>query len=343
MWVSTKGRTASEPALPLCIEMNWPVRTLLWPKVGPKVFDDLAAHVRSSPYVSIAAEDIRIRGMFDCGTRVPPKVRYRVKQENGCLAIERLPPERPIPNGPTLLIMLESPHHYEYRQGSKPGSMTPIGPAQGNTGTAICSYLAQILGNSLDMGTVPADTRVVIANPVPFQASLHAAHRQELAGSFARLRDAVWASIWAVPQVRAEFRTTIAIYDPRWIVNACTGRRDGWSGLKGQISDWAYENGLGDKLYNAPHPGRSGWNGNTKFKQLRRIDINCAPVASLKRNLIGVGPVVARRIAQARPFAHLCCLKEVEGIGDRMLKENQWRMTAGQNAGTRATNCYEPL
>ena len=314
------------------------------PKIGQKVFGDLRNHVRPSQCVSIAGSNIRIRGMFDCRSRVRAEVRYRVKRENGYLAIERLPPECSPAEGSTLLIMLESPHRDEYRQGSRPGSMTPIGPAQGGTGIAICSYLARILGNSPDLGAVPTGIRVVIANPVPFQASVHAAHCQELAGSFARLRDAVWTSIWAIPQVRCAFHATVTRHNPRWIVNACTGGPDGWSGLKGQMSDWAYENSLGDRLYTAPHPGRNGWNRNTQFKKLRRIDINCASEASLKRNLIGVGPTIASRIVaarEARPFARLCCLKGVRGIGDGMLEENRWRMKTGRNTATPATSRCE--
>lgn len=332
---SAKHRTASEAAVSLCIEMNWPIRTLLTPKIGPKVFCDLRkARVQPSRYVSITDGCIRIRGMFECGARVLEDVRYWVVRRNGCLGIERLPPECPDPDGPTLLIMLESPHRDEYQPGSRPGSMMPIGPAQGGTGTAICRYLADILRKSKDVGTVPAGARVVIANPVPFQASLHAVHRKELAGSFARLRDAVWTSIWEVQEVREAFRTTMMQYNPHWIVSACTGGSDGWSGLKGQMSDWAYANGLGDRLYTAPHPGRNGWNGSTKFKKLRKIDINHACEASLKRSLIGVGPKVAHRIVDARPFARLCCLKGVEGIGDGMLDKNRWRITAGRSAVT---------
>ncbi len=318
----------------LCIEMEWPVRTLLKPKIGPRVFGDLRNHMQPSRYVSIAGGHIRIRGMFKRRACVPEDVRYRVVRRNGCLRVERLPSECPDSDGLTLLIVLESPHCDEYRSGSRPGSMKPIGPAQGGTGAAICRYLADILGKSTDMRTVPTGTRVVIANPVPFQASLHAVHGQKLAGSFARLRDAVWTSVWAVPQVRCEFHATVTRYNPEWIVNACTGGSDGWSGLKGQMSDWAYENDLDDKLYTVPHPGRNGWNGSTEFRKLRRIDINHASEASLKRSLIGVGPEVARRIVNARSFARPCCLKGVEGIGDGMLNKNRWRMMAGGNAVT---------
>lgn len=327
----------------LCIEMKWPVCTLLRPKIPQKVLGDLQAHVRPSRYVSTAGGHICIRGMFECRTRVPEDVRYRVVHRNGCLGIETLTPQCPASDGPTLLIVLESPHCDEYQQGSRPGSMSPIGPAKGGTGTAICRYLAGILGKSSDMGTVPTGTQVVIANPVPFQASLHAVHGQKLAGSFAHLRDAVWKSIWEVQEVRDAFQATVTRYGPQWIVNACTGGSDGWSGLKGQMSDWAYQSGLGDKLYTAPHPGRNGWNKNTKLKKLRKVDINHASEASLKRSLIGVGRKVAPLIVQARPFARLCCLKGVSGIGDGMLDANRWRMTAARgNAVSRATSCCEP-
>ena len=321
----------------LCIEMNWPIRTVLKPTIGEKVLCALRQQNLCPQFVSTLGGNIRVRGMFGCRNRILDEVRYRVTSVNGCLTIEKLAAASPTSDEPTLLIMLESPHQEEYVART----MRPIGPAQGNTGRVICRHLAEILRKSWDMGVVPDGTRVIIANPVPFQTSLHAVHGADLAGPFSRLRDAVWASIWAVPEVRCAFRQNVERHAPTWIVNACTGGTDGWSGLKGQISDWVNESGMGDRLYNAPHPARNGWCVNTRFTKLHRVDVNCAPKASMKRSLIGVGPKLAHRIVEARPIAQLCCLREVAKIGDWVLKKNRWRMTIGANMASLATGCDE--
>ena len=51
----------------------------------------------------------------------------------------------------------------------------PVEPARGTTGTNIRNKLGGLLEASRSLiGTVPCGTRVAVANPVQFQASLHA-------------------------------------------------------------------------------------------------------------------------------------------------------------------------
>ena len=194
----------------LCIEMNWPMRTVLKPTIGEKVLCALRQQKLCPQFVKTLGGNIRVHGMFGCRNRILDEVRYRVTSVNGCLTIEKLAAASPTSDEPTLLIMLESPHQDEYDART----MRPIGPAQGNTGRVICRHLAEILRKSPDMRAVPNGTRVIIANPVPFQTSLHAVHGADLAGPFSRLRDAVWTSIWAMPEVRCAFLQNVERHAP---------------------------------------------------------------------------------------------------------------------------------
>jgi competence protein ComEA len=52
----------------------------------------------------------------------------------------------------------------------------------------------------------------------------------------------------------------------------------------------------------------------------RRINVNTATAAELEA-LPGIGPVIARRIVEGRPYRSVEELERVKGIGERRLEE----------------------
>ena len=59
----------------------------------------------------------------------------------------------------------------------------------------------------------------------------------------------------------------------------------------------------------------------------RRINVNTATVAELEA-LPGVGPAIARRIAEGRPYRSVNDLERVRGIGPKRLEEIRALVTA---------------
>ena len=121
----------------------------------------------------------------------------------------------------TVLLLLESPHVDEYGRGAESGRMWPIAPAQGTTERQIEDHLVDVLSR----GGVPRElcdgARVILANPVPYQASLGsivkipsrvpANRRREIRG---RVRDSVWETLWNIEVVRRDFEDRLRRYAP---------------------------------------------------------------------------------------------------------------------------------
>ena len=128
----------------------------------------------------------------------------------------------------TVLLLLESPHIHEYGCDTESGSMCPIAPAQGATGRQIEQHLADVLSSGNLSRELCDGAKVIVANPVPYQASLgsivevpnvSAHRRQEIKG---RLRDAVWEALWNIEAVRRDFADRLRRYAPEVVINACT-------------------------------------------------------------------------------------------------------------------------
>lgn len=64
------------------------------------------------------------------------------------------------------------------------------------------------------------------------------------------------------------------------------------------------------------------------------LDPNTATRAQLE-SLPGVGPTLARRIIDARPYARVGELRRVRGIGDRTLERIRGRLRIAADAGVR--------
>ena len=192
-------------------------------------------HVRESD-----AEHIDLLDMFDSNNRVPDVDRYRVCQTAaGCRLVRHptclIEPEhnafRDVLTDPgdfaeTVVVVLESPHAEEYVGGDV---NCPIAPAQGITGCNIRRLLAHVLSADAiaEAGLqVANNSRVVIANPVQFQASLWCIHSGslEVEGKkldWRTLRNAVWRALWDHLK-ETDFAARLSAYNPSLILNCCT-------------------------------------------------------------------------------------------------------------------------
>ena len=79
-----------------------------------------------------------------------------------------------------------------------------------------------VLKNGLSRGLCDGAS-VVIANPVPYQASLGSI--MEECNDWHTVRDAVWATLWNIGAVREDFRDRLRHYNPNIVIDACTSGR----------------------------------------------------------------------------------------------------------------------
>ena len=170
----------------------------------------------------------------------------------------------------TMVIILESPHKDEYLRNVG----QPIAPAQGSTGSNIQRWLDHVLRSCpalfRELSTVT--TRVVLSNPVQFQASL-----ASVIGSgsqWGNVRDAVWEVLWnsqpnATSQgcgeqttnpsypVRDCFKDRLRTYSPDYIINACTSAEPIMEDMKESVSSFLRRHFPNCKRYEVGHP--SSW------------------------------------------------------------------------------------
>ena len=217
-----------------------------------------------------------IRNMFGSDQRVPDVDRYRIVRQNRELKIlnpDRTEvcgdglcndqPEEGFPSGNTIAIILESPHRSEFHDG-----LVPHGPAMGTTGRRIFRGLVDAINRSPDvLERLMDENRVVITNPVPFQASLFAIHKNRLVPKYRRdeLRDATWKCIWSVCEVRRKFMERLMSYQPHTVLNLCTGKDE-----PGTLSRRITEELLTDfseQLFVGQHPAWPKWATKAKFER----------------------------------------------------------------------------
>ena len=114
-------------------------------------------------------------------------------------------------NSKILLIVLESPHNDEFKNG------TALGPAMGATGKNLTKYFTDLFNNSLKK--IPEDRildgayRVVLCNAIQYKASL--------GYDTTKYRDRVWINSW-VNGYCDGFKERLSVYNPMIIVNLCT-------------------------------------------------------------------------------------------------------------------------
>ena len=212
-----------------------------WPRHLPQIcipFDcsDLESISRKA---TKSGDDIVIDGAFGQGNRVCDDDRYRIdRRSNDPLECC----ERDAAFEQTLVIVLESPHKAEYL-GNRIDR--PIAPAVGRTGHNIRNHLMDVIRSCSHIHCrLVQETRVILANPIPFQTSLASTIRvrrqsgesksgesksekrkreeRERKKRENRIRDAVWKALWYRQAIRNGFKERLKGYGPKLIINACT-------------------------------------------------------------------------------------------------------------------------
>ena len=158
----------------------------------------------------------------------------------------------------SIVLLLESPHKNEYEYIDR-GFARRKKPACGKTGEQIDLCLGTVLLHILiETGLVNSGCHVVISNPIQFQTSLYAIHKQE-AGNWTTLRNNVWRALWDADErenhITQCFQRRLGRYHPKVIINACT------SDLKPRVTDcveaWISRRVSVVPLYEIDHP--SNW------------------------------------------------------------------------------------
>lgn len=190
----------------------------------------------------------------------------------------------------TLVIVLESPHEEEYLRNNVG---LPIAPAQGNTGLYLCCHLDEVLHScpSLHRCLRIGTTRVILSNPVQFQASLVSVIDSGNTDRKNKIRDAVWRAIWDTPRIRQDFMDRLKGCKPNYIINACT------KSLRTDVSNFLRCHFPNCTSYEAHHP--SSWNIKKYRKLLFRIK------SRSKRMVLSSAPLRMHRSSRLVPGG--CC------------------------------------
>ena len=209
----------------------------------------------------------RIHGLFDCGMRVRDTDSFRIERGDGGMALSQridIPLARDgaaevRPYGGTLVMLLESPHRHEFHEVG--GAIEPRFPAMGTTGNNLSRRLVDVIRSAPDLETSVADqlpVRVVLCNPIQFQASLHFAGADRLCKKCRTLlKIMVWCAIWNVEPVRDDFLQRVKRAEPNWILNACVLE----GGLNWEVSSFLANNHVEAEIRRTAHPvgWRAGW------------------------------------------------------------------------------------
>lgn len=238
----------------LRLMMTWPVQREVSVTLRRNYLD-----IRDNAHAIEEDGIVTISGIFSETNRVPDVDRYRIGRsgtvwyvkphqvcEVGQTRRNNFKDILPANNfgGRTLVVILESPHRNEYLDCD---IGEPIAPAQCTTGNNIRDKLADILNGHDDLSThLISGTRVILCNPVQFQASLASV----VSDGQAPLTKPVWKKIWALNEVKQNFLCRLSSYRPDFIINACTRE------LKDLVTSSLVErcHDLGAELYKGYHP-----------------------------------------------------------------------------------------
>ena len=265
-----------------------------------------------SPYVREDGNDVLVVNFFKNNNKVPDVSRYRIHNMSCCVRydyryricnnryiiprcdvsgkeLERQlqPPEslqepqrqERIRN---IVLLLESPHEYEYEYiykwvacFARPFTR-PKAPACGVTGDNIDRWLGTVLSRT-NTNLIEPGCHVIISNPIQFQTSLHAIHRQPLDGKWSTLRNNVWKTLWRADHITECFRARLTAYNPSLIINACTGDW-GCQGKdpKGRVDCFVQRILPNVYRYETYHPARH-WKGSDPIR-IRRVNPYPEPI-----------------------------------------------------------------
>ncbi|MCY1045377.1 hypothetical protein OV208_28940 [Corallococcus sp. bb12-1] len=177
-----------------------------------------------------------LSGLYLESKRVPDVVRYVLDLTSSTPAVPLSPCQgcaNPIKNDEwqdvradehtsphkRIVLLLESPHRYEYTQ-----TFTPIAPAQGTTGEGIEACILPLLNKYERLELPPDRYELLICNPVQFQASLYELHGQSLNENSPaqRLRDITWRTLYYDMNERDGFLQRLGRYNAAAVIVACT-------------------------------------------------------------------------------------------------------------------------
>lgn len=183
--------------------------------MGQPVLDLPVTGEQAAKITAAIATENGLRINFTPEQAVPDYERYRFVPGEGLVP---LTPREGIPARGTfdasILLILESPHVDEISR-----ELIPRWPAAGASGRQVNSHAAGF-GRFLG-GLVSEPLPVILCNPVQHPASLRLEPIQ------ADLRDTVFRALAAVPAIAADFQARLERYQPRVIINACTGAKPG--------------------------------------------------------------------------------------------------------------------
>ncbi len=122
---------------------------------------------------------------------------------------------------PSVLLVLESPHKDEYLYSND--SLSPVAPAQGSTGEEIADKIIDVMNSpKIKKHLGEEKYRIIIANPIPVQTSLHFLHKQSLSSVYKTLRDKVWEALWVNGDYCKSFIELISNDSVKLVLNCCT-------------------------------------------------------------------------------------------------------------------------
>lgn len=259
----------------LTLELRCPEQRDIHVNFLPNGERKLVAANAERPALFVHSEDghHRIRGLFDCNKRVLDTDSYRIERaEGGGMSVsdrndvpvtgctgeastgeDGSPGVRPY--RATLVVVLESPHRDEFCQAGE--AISSGFPAMGTTGTNLRGRLVDVIQSAPDLEEAIAcqlPVRVVLCNPIQFQASLLAVGADEL-GKECRglLKLMVWCALWNVESIRCDFLARLKLASPNWILNGCVLQ----GGLNWEISSFLTNMVEDAHIYGTVHP--AGW------------------------------------------------------------------------------------
>ena len=277
----------------LKLEVTWPGGT---PRLLPVDYDDqdVISVIRNSGsrYVRWTRNDVIVKNFFGENNKVSDVSRYGIV-EGSCVRhndryhicnnryliphcdisrqqLQDLLQEQQLRREQqqigNIVLLLESPHKDEYQ----PGNINcPIAPANGDTGHKIDRFLGTVLSRIKEQEgqqLIVPGRHVIISNPIQFQTSLHAIHGKPLEGTWKKLGNKIWWTLWNEQHIQQCFRERLVdTYNPRLIINACTGnftptgRQRRNQDLRRNVTKFIREHLPIVPLYEAKHPGRNNW------------------------------------------------------------------------------------
>jgi hypothetical protein len=224
------------------VRLKWENDSIQWSRLDKRVLRATVVRVRKDHFSFDAKVRDVTAGLFDpkrgklCNVTDPKRIHAK-----------------------SLVFILESPHKGEYHVIN--GKWTAREPLTGSRGV-FETHLASVL-KKLNLRD---PIRIVLCNPVQWQASLHrfyltktrTGRKWKLQGS---IRKQIWCQLWNYSQdgeepVQANFVSRLLAYNPKFIINACSKEfRIPVGLLLGQYFN------LKLQPYTVNHP--SGWNGAT--------------------------------------------------------------------------------